>query len=62
MMTEKTKTILLIIGVILACLLLFQGISLGLGNTLNVGSLQFEISSNAIADLFEIRKAGFKLF
>jgi len=62
MITEKTKTILLIIGVILACLLLFQGISLGLGNTLNVGSLQFEIPSDSIIDLIEIRKAGLKLF
>jgi|GEM_PF-4336829 len=62
MITEKTKTIILIIGVILACLLLLQGISLGLGNTLNVGSLQFEISSNVIADLFELRKAKLTLF
>ena len=62
MMTEKTKTVLLIIGVILACLLLIQGISLGLGNTLNVGSLELEISSNTIADLIELRKAGLTLF
>jgi K+-transporting ATPase A subunit len=62
MTTEKTKTIILIIGIILACLLLIQGISLGLGNTLNVSHINFEISSKAIADLLEIKKVGLNLF
>lgn len=62
MMTEKTKTIMLIIGIILACLLLIQGISLGVGDTLNVGSLQLDISSNTIPELAKIMKASLHSF
>jgi len=60
MMTEKTKTIILIIGVILACLLLIQGISLGFGNSLITGHI--EISSDLFTELLEVRKAGLRLF
>ena len=60
MKSEKTKTIILIIGVILACLLLIQGFSLGSGSVLNIG--QIEVSSIVFPDLIEVKKVSFNLF
>jgi len=63
-MSSKTKTIVLIIGVIIACLLILQSFGLGIDETGSFykGSIDLEISPLALKEIFPVAKFKTLLF
>jgi uncharacterized membrane protein (Fun14 family) len=57
MITSKTKTTLLIIGVIIACLLILQSLGIHIDDTgrLQNGSINLEISTASVKDIFLVK-------
>ena len=63
MMSQKTKTIILVIGILIACLLLLQGLGFGFVETgSQMKPIKIEMSSMAIKDFLQFDKVTINLF